>query len=83
MPLDFKETTADWLACQCGNIPISDGFYACLEDGRTVEPDADGLWGGALYLCAGCYSIYNIYTFEDLGKASDIAIQMFNMGITQ
>jgi len=82
MPLDFKETTADWLACQCGNTPISDGFYTCLEDGTPVEPDVNGPWDGSLYVCAGCFSIYNIYTFEYLGKASDIAIQMLNSGMT-
>ena len=83
MPLNLKETTADWLACQCGNIPIVDGFYSCLEDGQPVEPDVDGPWDGSLYVCAGCFSIYNIYTFEDLGKASDIAIQMLDVGVAR
>ena len=82
MPLKLNETTADWLSCICGNTPISDGFYACLEDGTPVEPDANGAWDGSLYICAGCYSIYNVYTFEDHGKASDIANQMLNSGIT-
>ena len=82
MPLNLKETTYDWLVCQCGNDPNLDGFYTCLEDGRPVEPNTDGPWGGDLYVCGGCFSIYDITTFEQAGMASDIAIQMFNVGIT-
>ncbi len=81
MPLNLKETTEDWLVCQCGNIPNVDGFYTCLEDGRPVEPDVDGPWEGSLYVCASCFSIYNIYTYEEIGKASDIAIQVLSMGL--
>ena len=82
MPLNLKETTYDWLVCQCGNTPNLDGFYTCLEDGTPVEPDVNGPWDGNLYVCGGCFSIYDIVTFEQVGIASDIAIQMFNVGIT-
>jgi hypothetical protein len=46
----------DWWECVCGNAPDTDGFYPCLPDGRTVEPE-EGVWVQPLYVCARCYRI--------------------------
>ena len=78
MPLNLKETTADWLVCQCGNEPHKDGFFTCLKDGTPVEPVLDGLWEGSLYVCASCYSIYDVDVFEETGKAVERAVKMLN-----
>lgn len=73
MPLNLKETTADWLVCKCGNEPHKDGFYTCLVNGEIVEPVLDGPWDGTLYLCAKCDAIYNIDTFDQVGVATGAA----------
>jgi hypothetical protein len=80
MPLNLKETTIDWLVCQCGNEPHLDGFYTCLSDGRPAEPVLDGLWQGHLYICAKCYSIYDIDTLDEVGKGNESAVRMLTSG---
>lgn len=85
MPLNLKETTSDWLVCQCGNQPHFDGFFPCTATGFPVEPvgfNRDGLWEGELYVCGKCYSIYNIDTFDETGVACSEAIEMLNEGWT-
>jgi hypothetical protein len=82
MPLNFRETTADWLVCQCGNEPHLDGFYACREDGTPIEPVIGGEWDGSRYVCAKCYSIYNIDTFDEVGYAFPTAQELLKKGIT-
>lgn len=73
MPLDVKQSTIDWLVCQCGNDPSRDGFYTCTKDGAFADPRINGPWGGSLYVCVGCYSIYDIDTFDEIGMASAAA----------
>lgn len=66
MPLDYVRSVADWLVCKCGNEPHLDGFYPCLEDGTPVEPTPQ-LWKKNIYICARCFSVYDIDTFDQLG----------------
>lgn len=39
------------IECLCGNIPSSQGFFPCNENGEDVEPVSG--WNG-LYRCDGC-----------------------------
>lgn len=70
MALDLKQSSTHWLVCECGNSPSSDGFYPCLADGSTCEPDINGPWDGHLYRCESCNSIYDAETLEEVAKAS-------------
>lgn len=70
MALDLKQTTVDWLVCDCGNQPNLDGFYTCLTSGRIVSPSINGEWDEVHYICLGCNTIYNTDTMDSLGTAS-------------
>lgn len=70
MTLNYELTLADWLVCQCGNEPDSDGFYSCLPSGEIVSPDATGSWDGSSYLCYRCGAVYDITTLDQTGEAS-------------
>ena len=70
MPLDIKNSTVDWLVCQCGNSPSREGFYTCTKDGAFADPRIGGPWDGRLYVCTYCYAIYDIDTFDEVGIAS-------------
>ncbi len=62
----------DWV-CVCGNIPESDGFYPCDEDGLEIEPTKESRWSG-LYVCARCSRIIDQETLEVVGlKAPSMA----------
>lgn len=76
MPLDFSRSTADWLACQCGNEPHLDGFYACLRDGTCVEPTVE-LWKENLYVCVRCCAVYDVDLMEQVAIATDGARRTF------
>ena len=54
-----------WI-CACGNTPTSDGFFACDEAGRYVEPVKG--WKG-LYRCGRCGRIIDQSSLEVLGYA--------------
>lgn len=69
MPLDLKNSTVDWLVCQCGNNPGRDGFYTCLKNGEFADPGLDGPWDGSLYVCTFCFAIYDIDTYDQVGVA--------------
>lgn len=81
MPLNLKETSYDWLVCQCGNQPHINGFFPCLTDGTPVEPVINGDWTDSLYVCAKCYAIYDIDTLDQLGEASQSARELLNAGL--
>lgn len=77
MPLDRKNTTADWLVCNCGNKPTGAGFDPCDEAGsifpveQTLARAGSAAWDGVHYLCRQCFAIYNIDTLEQVGTASE------------
>lgn len=76
MPLDRKNTTADWLVCNCGNKPTGAGFDPCDEAGsifpveQTLARAGSAAWDGVHYLCRQCFAIYNVDTLEQVGIAS-------------
>lgn len=61
----------DWVTCRCGNEPHIDGFYACADDGRLVEPVIGGEWGGRLYVCMRCGRYFDTNTMEVVGVTSE------------
>lgn|GEM_PF-2962110 len=61
--------------CRCGNTHDSDGFEACDELGRVVEPVL-GTWDGALHLCTRCYRIISGDSLEVLGSASMAVVEV-------
>lgn len=65
MSLNLKESTSDWLVCNCGNTPHSDGFDTCLDDGTIVYPFPDE-WDGVHYVCLRCKAVYNVDTMEEV-----------------
>lgn len=73
MTLDYENTMADWLVCECGNQPDLDGFYACRPSGEICEPDID--WDGYSYLCFRCNRIYDIEEMHQVGTAHPSAIR--------
>jgi hypothetical protein len=65
MALNAKESSFDWLVCDCGNNPHSDGFDTCLKDGTIVYPTPDE-WDGVHYICYRCNKVYNVDTMEEV-----------------
>ncbi len=55
-----------WI-CICKNMPASDGFYPCDEDGNEVEPVKG--WTG-LYVCNRCGRIIDQSSLEVVGMRS-------------
>ena len=56
----------DAWVCLCGNIPISDGFYSCDENGNEVEPTIQD-WKTNWYVCARCGRMIDQATLEVVG----------------
>jgi hypothetical protein len=48
---------AQYLTCDCGNIPEADGFFPCDVYGNEIEPTLDSEWAG-LYVCGACKKIH-------------------------
>jgi hypothetical protein len=42
--------------CRCGNHVMSDGFYPCDKDGKSVDPTPE-LWKDDLIVCEACGAI--------------------------
>ena len=54
----------EWLTCDCGNDPRSDGFDTVDADGSVIEPNVWGTWDG-LYRCDRCGRFHRIETEGD------------------
>ncbi len=82
MTLDLKNSTYDWLVCDCGNTPNGDGFYCCTSYGKIVSPViVDGNWDSVHVLCIRCNTVYNQDTMEETGKASHPTVVEYNKNI--
>jgi len=49
----------EWLTCECGNTPDSDGFDTCLADGKLIEPNINSEWDSH-YKCVRCKRVYKV-----------------------
>jgi hypothetical protein len=54
----FDFSKQDYMTCDCGNIPETDGFFPCDSNGNEMEPLLGSNWD-SLYICARCKEIYN------------------------
>jgi len=79
MTLDLKNSTCDWLVCDCGNTPNNHGYYSCTPFGKIVSPSMTGdKWDSVHVLCMGCNAIYNQDTMEQVGSATHPAVLAHN-----
>jgi len=49
----------DFLVCECGNTPDSDGFTTTSTEGIEVEPEPQK-WDGKTYRCDRCGSVKSV-----------------------
>ena len=49
----------DFLVCECGNTPDSDGFTTTSTEGIEVEPEPNK-WDGKTYRCDRCGSVKSV-----------------------
>jgi hypothetical protein len=49
----------EFLVCECGNTPDSDGFTTTTTDGIEVEPEPQK-WDGKTYRCDRCGSVKSV-----------------------
>lgn len=49
----------DFLVCECGNTPDSDGFTTTSTDGIEVEPEPNK-WDSKTYRCDRCGSVKSV-----------------------
>lgn len=49
----------EWITCECGNDPRSDGFDTVDANGTVIEPNVWGTWDG-LYRCDRCGRLHRI-----------------------
>ena len=52
--------------CVCGNMPVTEGFFPCNNNGDEVEP-VEEQWED-LYVCASCGRIIRQGTLEVIGR---------------
>ena len=71
--ITYEPEDKDAWVCICGNMPPTDGFYPCDEQGNVVEPTIDGPWDGVRYVCNRCGRIINQDTLEVVGQRKEAA----------
>lgn len=55
--LDWASSLGDDISCICGNTPHQEGFYPCLPDGLSIEPNVGSGWENH-FKCAKCHQIF-------------------------
>jgi len=68
--MSIIQREGDWMLCECGNEPHTDGFFTCDETGKIVEPTLTE-WTTNLYVCVRCGHYFDYDTFTTVGITDD------------